>query len=270
MADSTVHAVPACPDCGAEMRLRTARRGKNAGGQFWGCSRYPECKGTRDSQDTPAPVEEPLATVTRKVPWQDATINRPGWVARYSSVGGSLRSIGRVPSVDRRLSTCWVARQDRDAAIPADQQRLAVGVCQKHVQRGSMPALDPEGHCCVEGNRPHGGRVVRPNSTESRAASGPFTARDGEDLSPSDASDRASRLNATVPSRVSGVTSQPDRLGRGSAAAGAPSRVRSLSLSVGRSICRRRTVSWWRNTTISRSLERPERTAIRARAAMRR
>lgn len=36
---------PRCPECGAEMMLRTARRGSNAGNQFWGCSRYPECRG---------------------------------------------------------------------------------------------------------------------------------------------------------------------------------------------------------------------------------
>jgi ssDNA-binding Zn-finger/Zn-ribbon topoisomerase 1 len=28
------------------MALRTAKGGKNAGGQFWGCTGYPECKGT--------------------------------------------------------------------------------------------------------------------------------------------------------------------------------------------------------------------------------
>lgn len=39
---------PVCPKCGSEMRLRTARRGKNAGSQFWGCSTYPRCKGTRN------------------------------------------------------------------------------------------------------------------------------------------------------------------------------------------------------------------------------
>ena len=31
------------------MRLLTARRGANAGGQFWGCRKYPFCKGTRDA-----------------------------------------------------------------------------------------------------------------------------------------------------------------------------------------------------------------------------
>ncbi len=38
---------PACPTCGAAMKVRTAQRGQNAGSQFWGCSRYPDCKGTR-------------------------------------------------------------------------------------------------------------------------------------------------------------------------------------------------------------------------------
>ena len=40
-------AVPACPQCGKPMALRTACKGQRAGSQFWGCSGYPECKGTR-------------------------------------------------------------------------------------------------------------------------------------------------------------------------------------------------------------------------------
>lgn len=36
-----------CPRCGSAMVRRTARRGRNAGGSFWGCSKYPRCKGTR-------------------------------------------------------------------------------------------------------------------------------------------------------------------------------------------------------------------------------
>jgi restriction system protein len=38
---------PACPQCGAQMALRTAKSGKNAGSQFWGCTQYPDCKGTQ-------------------------------------------------------------------------------------------------------------------------------------------------------------------------------------------------------------------------------
>lgn len=40
-------AAPACPLCGKPMRQRTARQGPHAGQAFWGCSGYPDCKGTR-------------------------------------------------------------------------------------------------------------------------------------------------------------------------------------------------------------------------------
>ncbi len=38
---------PACPYCGKPMRRRTARQGPHSGQGFWGCSAYPDCKGTR-------------------------------------------------------------------------------------------------------------------------------------------------------------------------------------------------------------------------------
>jgi hypothetical protein len=40
-------APPACPLWQKPMRQRTARQGRNAGQPFWGCSAYPDCKGTR-------------------------------------------------------------------------------------------------------------------------------------------------------------------------------------------------------------------------------
>lgn len=39
---------PKCPKCGALMVLREAKKGPNAGSRFWGCSRFPQCRGTRD------------------------------------------------------------------------------------------------------------------------------------------------------------------------------------------------------------------------------
>jgi DNA-binding helix-hairpin-helix protein with protein kinase domain len=38
---------PSCPSCGRSMVRRTARRGRRRGSQFWGCSQYPRCRGTR-------------------------------------------------------------------------------------------------------------------------------------------------------------------------------------------------------------------------------
>lgn len=39
---TTTSGTPTCPSCGSLMRRRSGRYG-----QFWGCSRYPVCKGTR-------------------------------------------------------------------------------------------------------------------------------------------------------------------------------------------------------------------------------
>ena len=63
---------------------------------------------------------------------------------------------------------------------------------------------------------------------------------------------------------VSGVTNHPARLGRGNAAAIAPSKLRSASPNWGRLTWRRNTPNWWRNMMISRSFERPDRTVSRA------
>lgn len=37
--------IPSCPKCGKPTALRTAKSGKTAGKQFWGCTGYPDCKG---------------------------------------------------------------------------------------------------------------------------------------------------------------------------------------------------------------------------------
>lgn len=42
---SPVMRTPTCPLCGSTMVLRQAKRGANAGGTFYGCSRYPACRG---------------------------------------------------------------------------------------------------------------------------------------------------------------------------------------------------------------------------------
>ncbi len=51
-SDNTMES-PACPLCAKPMRLRTARQGPHAGSQFWGCSAYPDCRGTRPADPPP-------------------------------------------------------------------------------------------------------------------------------------------------------------------------------------------------------------------------
>ena len=36
--------IPFCPQCGVQMKLRTARQGEHQGKQFWGCANYPKCR----------------------------------------------------------------------------------------------------------------------------------------------------------------------------------------------------------------------------------
>jgi len=39
------NSIPPCPKCGKPTVHRTAKKGRNAGQAFWGCSDYPVCKG---------------------------------------------------------------------------------------------------------------------------------------------------------------------------------------------------------------------------------
>ncbi len=38
---------PRCPRCGARMAVRAVRGGERAGTEFWGCVRFPACRGSR-------------------------------------------------------------------------------------------------------------------------------------------------------------------------------------------------------------------------------
>ncbi|MFH1814928.1 MAG: restriction endonuclease [Pseudomonadota bacterium] len=45
-APADTPSVPGCPSCTKPMVKRTAKRGANAGEEFWGCSAYPVCRDT--------------------------------------------------------------------------------------------------------------------------------------------------------------------------------------------------------------------------------
>lgn len=46
-SDQSDRRTPHCPLCGQPLALRTAGKGPRAGSQFWGCTGYPKCNGTR-------------------------------------------------------------------------------------------------------------------------------------------------------------------------------------------------------------------------------
>lgn len=41
---------PLCPNCGKPMLKRIQKKGAGQGREFWGCSAFPECRGTRECQ----------------------------------------------------------------------------------------------------------------------------------------------------------------------------------------------------------------------------
>lgn len=45
---TTQDGILGCPRCGSAMRQRVAKKGRNRGNKFLGCSTYPRCHGTRD------------------------------------------------------------------------------------------------------------------------------------------------------------------------------------------------------------------------------
>lgn len=54
---------PSCPRCKSKMIIRTRR---SDGGRFWGCSQYPDCKGTLEtSQAEKIMDQEALANIAR-------------------------------------------------------------------------------------------------------------------------------------------------------------------------------------------------------------
>ena len=130
---------PSCPICSSKMVLRTARRGSNAGNQFWGCSQYPRCKGiTNIDGAEQKQTESSENTVTqpdnqkRKVVWYD-NFSRKGYSSEYVTLGSTplflselnLASIGAAKSQFNLLSKkIPPSRSDESRYLGAVLQKL--------------------------------------------------------------------------------------------------------------------------------------------------
>ena len=178
---------PDCPSCGREMMARTARRGRNAGDQFWGCVAYPTCKGTRAFEDMPDAGAQPKRPAAggqsggedppgpdlipqggppdlraQRVHWPDWTLRRTGWRAFYATVGGSLRSVPDRRAAD--LANCWVAREERRDRVPVDDgaRLVVVDTVQKVLSRGVSPPMHPDAERALLARVGLGGQVAAP------------------------------------------------------------------------------------------------------------
>ncbi len=139
---------PQCPVCGKSMKLRTARRGANAGGQFWGCSSYPRCKGTLSIESQPGDEVERNTEHQQQehlpIEWRE-NFTREGWIAHYENIGSipsfleSIRNTLSADSLKLLTQTAIYRRQnDTNVSIPSEWRFIAQTI-KKLLQRGNAP-----------------------------------------------------------------------------------------------------------------------------------
>ena len=134
-----------CPTCSAPMIRRKARSGRNAGREFWGCSRYPACRTIVEIEPEQATSAE--AGTLRRVAWSDAG-RRPGWSGFYAPAGGRLRSwdpmVGdRIGDSARRgasQAAFYLSEHPRETID--DGARIVVDIMRRLLTRGDRPPVD--------------------------------------------------------------------------------------------------------------------------------
>lgn len=137
------------------MELRSAKKGPRAGNRFWGCTKFPDCRGTRDLDDTQAatyaPSLNPPETDYRHqepktqlaVSWSDR-IARAGWFTEYTAIGSfpefAVEALGRPNEPLSRLvsQSQLLTKKDRPRTSNANA-RFAAGLLLKILQRGHAP-----------------------------------------------------------------------------------------------------------------------------------
>ena len=145
------------------MALRTARRGRNPGSQFWGCSVYPSCTGTRDVGAGSGDSEEDFGSgegrngpfdarnVSREeqmissvpVDWTEGA-SRRSFSYEYAPIGslpGVLIAQADIPDDVKRLlsHTLLLTSKSRRRVEATEHARLTSGLLAKLLQRGHAP-----------------------------------------------------------------------------------------------------------------------------------
>lgn len=156
-----------CELCGNTLVIRTARKGPNAGNQFWGCPSWatggrhtarsmPGAAGTSSAdaaRNEPgraskgSPVDPSVRSVQsrdrRKVAWRDG-VRREGWKVRYVDGFARLRAWPEQVAETMRSTTpaCWLAVQNLPSYEPAeDDVQRVLGMVRKIVRRGSAAPI---------------------------------------------------------------------------------------------------------------------------------
>lgn len=132
---------PACPDCGARMVLRTARRGSLAGKPFYGCSNYPRCTATHGAHPDGRPLGIPGDRATKDARmrahaafdtlWKGGEMPRGDayrWMQGALGMTADEAHIGRFDvATCERLIAAVVARADDDPTQGEDGSAEYIG-----------------------------------------------------------------------------------------------------------------------------------------------
>ncbi len=142
---SSVSSAPSCPKCKSLMVLRTNR---GSGESFWGCKRFPECRGTLPIVSGNSPPEPKIDYSTPSefilpVDWVEGA-GRNGYIPEYVTVGampGVLRNrLGEVPEIKQLLSQCVLLyHRDRSRQGATQYTKLISALLRKMLQRGCIP-----------------------------------------------------------------------------------------------------------------------------------
>ena len=115
----TSGASPDCPRCGVGMVRRTARRGPNQGNQFWGCPKYPKCRGVIYGSASAEPKGPPLSKAKTEDEAPAASVAEQLERAGRPAVAhrGKIRSaVVKVARVVDNIERWQLERDEPDAA----------------------------------------------------------------------------------------------------------------------------------------------------------
>lgn len=154
-----------CPDCGNPMVLRTARKGRYAGKQFYGCSTYPKCKTIVDvnGDDNGIPLEQEQSkflsiefpSIRSRPPLQmpvkvECIPNKPG---TQSALFETISVSNNLPRILKRSTlgsgyqhalAQWRLDFPYPVVLPADlPYRSVISVAEKILKRGSTTLCSP-------------------------------------------------------------------------------------------------------------------------------
>jgi len=188
-----------CPACGSPMQLRTARRGPNAGSQFWGCSRYPACKATVEFRPIPPDVDPAVQTTSlsatpRVFPVHVVTAPREpqGQSAFFQACGLPEAFVEHLHMAGADRSLIRAAAQWRlDFPLPngegvPPEDRNVMAVAESLLTRGATPLCSPSlerilGAAAMPTDEAEPVIVAMRVSVHHHATDGPITLKDEGD-----------------------------------------------------------------------------------------